>query len=231
MQLPVHYPCLAKAVDAAATLVDGEKPTLEVPSPAPPAEASPKEAIEVEESPARPAGTFWPDNQLGLFPPTPATPATPAPTPHAEGEGQTGEKGDGEDDQKKDDPMDVEPEKETGKPENENQISEMEEDGDEDDDCQADKPPPPMLSEAAAKARLRRTCQPNSKGEYKVPKQVLEQYADVKGGRLDLEKIFERCAHNPDGVSSGRVVCYTTVPKKDMGIAILGLSKQPPTLS
>ena len=64
------------------------------------------------------------------------------------------------------------------------------------EDC---PPPPPMLSDAAARARLRRVCQPNSKGEYKVPQEVVDKFKDAKGGREDLMKQFERCAHDPDG--------------------------------
>ena len=56
---------------------------------------------------------------------------------------------------------------------------------------------PTMLTQAAANARLRRVCTPNSKGEYKVPQQVVDQFKDL-AKRLDLMKIFEKVGHNPD---------------------------------
>lgn len=55
-----------------------------------------------------------------------------------------------------------------------------------------------MLSDAAARARLRRVCQANCRGEFKVPQEVVEKFKDPKGGREDLMKQFERCAHDPD---------------------------------
>lgn len=60
--------------------------------------------------------------------------------------------------------------------------------------------PPVMISKQAADARLRRACAPNSKGEYKVPQQVVDEYADAKHGRANLMKLFERCAHDTDWV-------------------------------
>ena len=61
---------------------------------------------------------------------------------------------------------------------------------------------PVMLSEAAAAARLRRVCQPNSKGEYKVPMEVVTKYKDVHDGRVDLMKLFEKVGHSPDRASA-----------------------------
>lgn len=57
--------------------------------------------------------------------------------------------------------------------------------------------PPEYISPAAAKARLRRVCEPNSKGEYKVPKDIVDQFKD-KESRSNLEKMFEKCGNNPD---------------------------------
>ena len=62
--------------------------------------------------------------------------------------------------------------------------------------------PPKMLSEAAAAARLRRVCQPNSKGEYKVPPEVVSKYKDIQEGRMDLMKLFEKVGHSPDRASA-----------------------------
>jgi hypothetical protein len=59
-----------------------------------------------------------------------------------------------------------------------------------------------MLSEAAAAARLRRVCQANSKGEYKVPMEVVAKYKDVHDGRVDLMKLFEKVGHSPDRASA-----------------------------
>lgn len=72
-----------------------------------------------------------------------------------------------------------------------------------------EQPPAPPLSVAAAEARLRRACTPNSKGEYKVPQQVIDQYLDVKGGRVDLMKLFERCGHDQDRAHASKQSCYT----------------------
>ncbi len=60
------------------------------------------------------------------------------------------------------------------------------------------EPPEPVLSESAARARLRRVCTPNSKGEYKVPEEVIQQYTDPKDGRLNLMRQFEKCGYDPD---------------------------------
>lgn len=62
--------------------------------------------------------------------------------------------------------------------------------------------PPAFLSVAAAAARLRRACTPNSKGEYKVPPEVAEQWKDTteNGGRRQLESLFEKCGHETDWV-------------------------------
>ncbi|CAK9035003.1 unnamed protein product [Durusdinium trenchii] len=57
--------------------------------------------------------------------------------------------------------------------------------------------PPEYISPAAAKARLRRVCEPNSKGEYKVPKDIVDQFKD-KESRSNLEKMFEKCGNNPE---------------------------------
>lgn len=62
--------------------------------------------------------------------------------------------------------------------------------------------PPAMLSEAAAAARLRRVCQANSKGEYKVPMEVVAKYKDVHDGCVDLMKLFEKVGHSPDRASA-----------------------------
>ena len=142
----------------------------------------PPEVVPVE---ASPVGKLLPDNQEGL---------TPSPPNDAINE---------------DDPMRTPfyqpPEAEVAQeqpplgPEDLNTIPEA--NGVEDTFEDEEPPiPPTMLSKAAADARLRRACAPNSKGEYKVPPEVVDAYADAKEGRINLMKLFEKCAHDPDWV-------------------------------
>lgn len=162
--------------------------------------ASVPETYVVDDSPN--AHRVEPDNQLGLTPP-PETQAAPTeleqPTPFQERL-----------DRVSDSPKEVpsaEPASEappseappSEAPASEAPASEVPS-GDtpqNDEDIFGDELPPVFLSTAAAQARLRRCCQPNAKGEYKVPKQVLDKFRDVKGGRKELEKMFEKCGHDP----------------------------------
>lgn len=57
--------------------------------------------------------------------------------------------------------------------------------------------PPITLSDAAAQARLRRVCTPNSKGEYKVPEQVIKEFED-RNARMNLMKEFEKLGFDSD---------------------------------
>lgn len=94
-------------------------------------------------------------------------------------------------------------EKPDGKPEENGEDENVEE------KSQDEEEPPNFLSAAAADARLRRICTANSKGEYKVPLQVIDEFLDVKGGRVDLMKIFERCGHEKDRAHASKQSCDT----------------------
>lgn len=147
-------------------------------------DAPPAEVVQVE---ASPPGKLLPDNQLGLTPSPPkdseamATPYYPPP--------------EGEDGGEKSPPEPVDP----PNPEHTEAVEDVE-DTQKVEETEEPPIPPVMISKQAADARLRRACAPNSKGEYKVPQQVVDEYADAKHGRANLMKLFERCAHDTDWV-------------------------------
>lgn len=66
-------------------------------------------------------------------------------------------------------------------------------------DKSAPKPKPgALISKAAARHRLRRVMQPNSRGGFKVSEAVLQDYRSNGPARKSIEKIFEMCGCNPD---------------------------------
>lgn len=68
------------------------------------------------------------------------------------------------------------------------------------DDKNADRPVPGAmrLSSVAVESRLRRVFTPNVNGEFKVGKQIVDQWRDRKKGRKNLEKLFQSCGFNVD---------------------------------
>ena len=104
-------------------------------------------------------------------------------------------------------PPEVEPLEASGT-KSENPANEKPEVDEEEQEVEVRPDPPVLLSKAAANARLRRICTQNSKGEYKVPQEVIDQYLDVKKGREDLMKVFERCGHEPDRAHVSKTSCY-----------------------
>lgn len=119
-------------------------------------------------------GKLLPDNQLGLTPPAAETFVDGSATPYFS-------------------PMPIPPEDNAAIGDGDKS---KEKDG---EDVGEGIPPADLhLSDQAAAARLRRACTPNSRGEYKVPQQVIDQYADPKDGRLNLMRQFEKCGYDSD---------------------------------
>ena len=68
------------------------------------------------------------------------------------------------------------------------------------DDNSIERPVPGALrlSTVLVESRLRRVFTPNVNGEYKVGKQIVDQWKDRKKGRKNLEKLFQSCGFNVD---------------------------------
>ena len=146
-----------------------------------------------------PPPPMLPDNQLGL-----EDIQTPLPSPLGGGDRQTPGTAYYE---RPNEPPEAEPLEASGT-KIENPANEKPEVDEEEEGVEVPTVPPVLLSKAAANARLRRICTINSKGEYKVPKEVIEQYLDVKKGREDLMKVFERCGHESDRAHVSKKSCY-----------------------
>lgn len=78
-------------------------------------------------------------------------------------------------------------------------------------DLDFDVPAPNYLSEAAAKARMRRICTPDCKGNFKVPQQVIDQFNDPTA-RVNLMKMFERVGHDRDRVLFSQIHPFSLIP-------------------
>ena len=67
-----------------------------------------------------------------------------------------------------------------------------------DDDFDLGSLPPPMPTQEAIDQRLRRLTKPRKDGSFLLPDEVIKQWMDIKCGRLEVQKLFERCGFNPD---------------------------------
>lgn len=56
------------------------------------------------------------------------------------------------------------------------------------------------LSEIAINSRLKRLFQPNTKGEYRVPMEIVKQWQKKGKSRRSLEQVFQSCGFNSDRV-------------------------------
>ena len=71
--------------------------------------------------------------------------------------------------------------------------------------------PPEPLSQGAIYKRMYRIFKPRKDGTYQVDKSFVDAYADVKGGRLELESMFEKVGYSVDrGCKSCCRVCFSS---------------------
>ena len=67
-----------------------------------------------------------------------------------------------------------------------------------DSDLDISSLPPPMPSPEAIDQRLRRVFKPRKDGSYMVPDEFVKKWLDVKCGRLEVCRLFERSGFDPD---------------------------------